>query len=253
MHTKPIKLWISLCLVLVGASTSYGADEGCEAGQRAFAKTLHPVLRAKCIACHDVGGIGPEHSAADIAVAYPIARMPVNFMDIGSSLFVKKVAQKHWLNYDDTAQGMLVSELAPLIQAWWDEGEAECEVSYAYKSGNLALPSDLPTRSDGKYTTLEWNLGDCALSVDVQEFAPVTETNLGAYRVKAPRITCTKAHHIEGLRFFVNGESEVFENIYDSVKVDIPASANVTTLSREGMILLRRSNKDTLSFGLRVY
>ena len=251
-----MKFFLVLCMLftLPAFSQSFEAVLN-EEGLRAYQKTLYLGLRAKCASCHGDGGMAIGHSVSDVTSAYAMSRELVDFANIENSRFVTKVRAQHWKRHDPTQNGMPEEEMVSLLNAWWTEGEFDVGQKRDFVSREVAIPANLPRMKEGRFTNMSWDMGasradlaGCTATVDIQLAQEPVDSIPGAYRVKNPRISCTKQNiKLQSVYFSVSGELAKYENIYERVNMTVPRGAGETLMSSEIMILIQRKSSDTLS------
>ena len=198
-------------------SSSYGicADAPCPQGLAAFEKNLYtPILRHNCVECHDVGGIGPEHSTADPIASYAAIETYVNFAQMDQSRIIQHVQTKHWVNYDTAATGVSVDQMTGALQAWWADGEKSCPNSSTAQTSAAAIPAGLPVFPAESFVKMSWALDaldpefkGSQFEVEIQQLAAPTSTTSGAYRLRKPRLSTPQSGiSFEGIRFYINGK-----------------------------------------------
>jgi cytochrome c553 len=226
----------------------------CEEGLSGFKKTLYPQLVKSCVECHGDNGIQTKHSASDPRVAYAAARGLVDFNQIQKSRFYTKVRNAHWLDYNENATGMTLSEMDQALAAWRDSGEAQCPEPFKMRSSQIPIP-DLPDRASGNFKPLTWSMGECSVAVDVQIFSAEMGSVPTSYRLKNPRIKCPSGRHqIERVRFFVDDNTQAYENIYDSVSIELIHDNTYKILSDEFLIIIPPLNsKKVMAVGFGEY
>lgn len=239
-------------VLLSWATSVNGLAGGCDEGFTAFKSRLYPVLRANCVACHDTGGKGPPHSSADPKAAYAESLSFAEFPDFESSAFIRQVRRRHWLKHDPEAKGIPQAEMSQALSQWWDQGEFRCQQTAALTTAEQVLPAELPSAQQGGYASLKFDLGvhpllkGCALQVQIQIFNRRSDPNPQSYRLKEPSVICAgagpKPVKLKGVRFLLNGKTEMFENIYDSAESVIRPEAGVfqALLSKHLLILVEK-------------
>jgi hypothetical protein len=216
---------------------------------------LYPRLRLSCVACHGDGGIAVGHSVADPRVAYRNSLDFVDFSDLPSSTFMRRVRSRHWASHDPTQTGMSESDMLAALTDWWTEGEFASSQRFAFRSAPVPVPADLPLMPSGQYATLTWDLSagqpalpGCAATVEIQRAKPPTDKQSGAYRVRNLRVSCVGAgHRLRGFRLFVSGQTAAYENIYAADEATVTPDGTPTLVDAENMILIQRTPADTLS------
>jgi hypothetical protein len=250
-----MKLFLIITILLVSA-TSFAVT--CEDGLEAFKKTLHPKLVISCSKCHGDNGTAAKHSVSDSRLAYGIARTFVDFSQIQKSKFYKKVRSAHWLEHDDSATGMTITEMDQYLNDWWKTGESSCPSPFAFQTTAVEIPKNLPHRTSNQFQKISWNLGEtssslkgCTASVEAQLFVDQSGSIPKSYRLKNPSIACDSGvMKISGLRFLIDGSTQSFENVYDDVNEEIKHNGQSVVLSSEFLIIISRLEaKEVLSIG----
>jgi hypothetical protein len=230
---------------------SAGAAAPCASGLAAFEKNLYlPILRSKCIDCHDKGGIGPAHSTADPIASYNMIKTYVNFAELSQSRIIQHVQIKHWVNYDASETGCSVSDITTALQNWWDQGEKACPSSDTAQTATALIPAQLPLFPQESFVPMTWKLdalGDAFVGaefqVEIQQLAIPTSTSAGAYRLRKPRIATTQQGlAVEGIHFFVNGKAQDNANGWEHLGAQIAghevSGASGSTASFDGAPVL---------------
>jgi len=258
--THSIALIFIFTFLVLLSSTWADQMAVCEGGLTAYQQTLYPIQRQYCIACHGDGGMAIGHSVADPKLAYTTTRTLVDFMNVSSSTLLTKVKEQHWMDYGGSGIPVTVDQIQSLIEQWWSGGEAACPSTADLTSTALSIPSDLPARASNQFLTLKWDLGatnakflGCTLSVDIQQFTPSQNPIPGSYRLKSPRIGCTRAGiTVSGVWFPVSGSVQGYENVFASIEQTlspVPSEDQLVELSQDESIVIQRNftANDTLS------
>ncbi len=209
---------------------SDSSTPACADGQAAYEATVFPLVRNKCIACHDSPALGPEqgpeHSVADVAVSYRRMLSYLNISNLASSRLVTKGGNNHCSSYGVEC-GVTKADITPVVQAWWDQGQKNCVDVAKFASGSVIVPEKLPTRKEG-FTTVSLSLaglgpeyGSSILQVDIQKFSAKETEGVDAYRLHSPRVIILgtlPAVRFKGIRFLLNGKWDSRANGYTSVE-----------------------------------
>jgi hypothetical protein len=223
--------------LLLASLQSFADDTPCAQGLDAFKRNVYkPILRTKCIDCHDVGGIGPAHSSSDPVASYKMIKTYVQFAQLNRSRIVQHVQSQHWADYNSKETGVSVADIMTALQSWWDQGESSCPDSATAQTATLAIPTDLPLFPSQSFVPVSWKLDSLGpafvgsqFQVEVQQMALPTSTTSGAYRLRKPRIATPRTGMvIKGIRFFINGKDPLnavgWENIGSRIGGHIPAT-----------------------------
>ena len=253
---------LSLSTLALWAAPTLAAKPGsvvCSTGLAAYQATLYPVQRQYCAQCHDDDGIAIRHSSADPALAYSITRKLIDFGRLDQSTLISKLKEKHWLQHDGPAIPLEPSQVETLIQAWWDQGEHSCPSSKGLLSAAIAIPAPLPATASGQFVTMHWDLtsvdpkfAGCVFELDIQRFTETQAAIPGSYRVKNLRAGCPgKTLHVTGIWLPVSGETQDYENYFQSVDQTVSPMASPTDLSilskDIGILIQKKTSGDTLS------
>lgn len=240
---------LAICFIFIFSAAAFAE---CGEGLQSFKKTLHPLLQARCVACHGDDGYVIEHSQSNAPAAYAISKQLVNFENIYTSTFMRKVRSAHWLNSDSNEMGMTEAEMDAALKAWWEGGEKLCPPDLTFQSSEVGIPQNLPVRSSGTYTSMQWDLGviapgfkSCILKVDIQRFSAENGSVPGAFRLSRPRISCDSGKtKIKTVRFSLNGITNSFENIYEDINTEISHDGSEKILSTELMIVIDQISEE---------
>lgn len=209
--------------ILKGESTF----ELCEKGLDSFKKSVHPLVRAKCIACHDENPTGPKkapaHSVEDPAISFQRIIRYVNFNNIRESKFYLKGGNQHCAGYGVDC-GVTFDHIEKALTDWWEGGQKDCPKDGKYFTTPIMIPTTLPARNQG-FTPLRWDLGQVDPSfkgvifeLEAQKFANAGESAKGAYRFRKPRIaTSEQAIEIKDVKILINGNYEATSNAFTTI------------------------------------
>ena len=153
------------------------------------------------------------------------------------------------------------AQLESLLLEWWQRGESSCPPSLKLTLAQAVPLTDLPSRASGRYRVLRWDLSKispalagCAFEVDAQKFTDRHDAIPGSYRVRGLRAGCVgKPLRIGGIWFPVSGQTQAYENYFDSVEAVLPALSDPSQLAPlsagEGILIERVEGGDSLSVG----
>ena len=237
---------MKMILLLSSLFFCFHSLANCSEGLQAFTTTIHPLLMQRCANCHGDDGMVVEHSQSDPSKAYILSKKFVNFENLYSSTFIRKVRTSHWVNIDPDEIGMSVEEMEAGLKKWWELGESLCPPSLTFISSPIQIPVDLPTRDSGMFSSIQWDLSmrnsdlkDCEFMVQIQSFTNESGSVPGSYRLKNPSIMCRSGRmKLERVRFMLNGTTNSFENIFEDVIADFIHDGTPKTLSGEQMIII---------------
>lgn len=239
----------------------------CDEGVNAFKTSVHPLLRDRCVKCHDSehnpqDPLGPTFAVADAAKSYSSLLAYQNFDDIANSNFVKKGGNMHCLNTYGYDCKTAAPEVAAAVQAWWDGGEKTCPRKGKFFTGQLPIPANLPDRSQG-FLKMRWDLGNIgpllrnsSFEMEAQLFASPADDNAGAYRFRKPRIvTPTRTIILKDVKILSNGRFNPLEDAFRPIDQTVapgavPTDASVPTpfpvLSSKAQIVLASGSQDQI-------
>ena len=201
-------------LIAPRSGTARGGG-GCAQGLAAFTATVQPFVRQNCVHCHSTqtsNPHGPTFASEDASANYTDLLRRVNFNDLSKSRLVVTGGNHHCLdvwgfecNINSPAQ------VLPIVQAWKDQGQAQCPEAGKFFSTPLPVPADLPhgeqfVKMRFSLASLGTSYAGVELQFEIQKFADASPDYPGAYRIRKPRlVTPRKNLRVAGIRILVNG------------------------------------------------
>lgn len=235
-------LFAFIFALTAGAETptleSLGHEKGHEKAMGAFTRNVFPVLKEKCVKCHDGADADAPRLVMpqDPVLTYStIRRYVANWADLSHSKLVTRGTSK------DMAGGSLAPEqFVNVLQRWWDEGE-----SAAFFEGKKVLSSrKLPASGE---ISLNWDLGEIDPQMTGARFEIEVKKTNGAYLLRNPKIEAETPVEVQGIHLVMNGAWNSAANGY--VNMNAVASENQNMLSHAEVLMLEvKPGADELAF-----
>jgi hypothetical protein len=205
----------------------------CDAGIAAFRTSVHSLIRARCVACHDVNATvrqGPPFAVADPAESYSRVERHVKWDDRPNSYLVIKGGNRHCVGYGfDCATGP--EDLRAVVEQWWTGGESSCPRLGKYFTQPQKLPANLPTGRDSwvamrfDLSEIDPSLDGAIFEIEVQHFAQPGDGLPGAYRFRKPRLASVlNPVRLKGIKVLINGKYDAFANGYVPLELTVGAA-----------------------------
>ncbi|MCB0403381.1 MAG: hypothetical protein KDD51_01250 [Bdellovibrionales bacterium] len=168
-------------------------------GVVAFKSSVYTVTGARCVTCHALGGQYPNIGAEDVVKAYAGARNYANFSNVESSVLVRKTMDGH-CGGACSSDG---SEMAALVQKWWDDGESRLA---QLADGTILPAQDIPgDLSQSDFTVMQWSLDDVLPAGGVFELSVKRDLSGEGLIFAMPRIVSSRSVYVRNLEIGLDG------------------------------------------------
>lgn len=215
--------------VAQNAQANAEQDDICATGLSAFENSVFPLIRDRCVNCHERNDRpGPKFAVANSTSSYAAVLRYQNFDAIADSFFVTKGGNMHCQSSYGQNCHTEKPEMIAAIESWWTGGENACPRKGRVFSESLRLPT-LPDRSSG-FQKLRLALAsqanpgmrDVFFEMEAQLFQPSSDAFKGAYRFRKPRLlTPWNSVYLKDIKILVNGSFDPQENAFRSVEQTI--------------------------------
>ncbi|MCB0417531.1 MAG: hypothetical protein KDD39_07775 [Bdellovibrionales bacterium] len=231
---------LALTLVLLGGCALDNRGEPALAGASgigvlAFRGSVYTVTGTRCVTCHSLGGQYPNIAAEDVTKAYAGARTYTNFSNVDASVLVRKTMDGH-CGGACSSDG---SEMAALVQKWWEDGESRL----AQLADGIVLPAqDIPTDlSQSDFTVMQWSLDDVLPGGGVFELSLKRDLSGEGLIFSMPRIVSSRSVHVKSLEIGLDG-ALAGPGTYSTLDRTVNAGTEAVLSSSSGILLASGSD-----------
>jgi mono/diheme cytochrome c family protein len=212
--------------VLRGGGVRLSGSSPCDAGQKAFEKTVFPLIRTHCLFCHGGNGPGPGFAVPEAQDSYRRVLNYVNFEELKESRLAKVGGNYHCFTKFGFDCGVKTPEpILAALDGWKSGGQDACPSAGRVFTSDFAVPAGLPGRAQG-FVPVVFDLSElggkfkgASLRMEMQRFAEWTPDFKGAYRFRKPRLTLAQGASmaVKGIRVLVNGQWDPLADRYVSI------------------------------------